>query len=278
MIDFTPNHQYTEIIDSDVQAEISANKSTQIVIAIAVVASIICLFLGFQNLSWWIMIPITIIMIPVWIVALFFYALASYRPLSKAQVASIIKNVIGFDFGDDFTLLQTSSHDHEEYLYLFSESSFEPLKKHLDSIPDKDGQEGERSIKHQISVRLPTEIFPTPKAGFYLCDNRQVNGMGNIEAIEVDYQERTLKHTFTIYWGGANRTVSRLCSLLSHLQRFDLPFVPWFWNLFITFLVLVRQQKVWYMNYQRRIVLRWFVLCCSHVWQPCAFSLSKTNT
>lgn len=128
-----------------------------------------------------------------------FYALASYRPLSKAQVASIIKNVIGFDFGDDFTLLQTSSHDHEEYLYLFSESSFEPLKKHLDSIPDKDGQEGERSIKHQISVRLPTEIFPTPKAGFYLCDNRQVNGMGNIEAIEVDYQERTLKHTFTIY-------------------------------------------------------------------------------
>lgn len=199
MIDFTPNHQYTEIIDSDVQAEISANKSTQIVIAIAVVASIICLFLGFQNLSWWIMITITIIMIPVWIVALFFYALASYRPLSKAQVASIIKNVIGFDFGDDFTLLQTSSHDHEEYLYLFSESSFEPLKKHLDSIPDKDGQEGERSIKHQISVRLPTEIFPTPKAGFYLCDNRQVNGMGNIEAIEVDYQERTLKHTFTIY-------------------------------------------------------------------------------
>lgn len=52
MIDFTPNHQYTEIIDSDVQAEISANKAVQIVIAIAVVASIICLFLGFQNLSW----------------------------------------------------------------------------------------------------------------------------------------------------------------------------------------------------------------------------------
>ena len=89
MIDFTPKHQYKEIVDSDVQAEISANKSVQIVIAITVVASIICLFLGFQNLSWWIMIPITIIMIPVWIVALFFYALASYRPLSKAQVASI---------------------------------------------------------------------------------------------------------------------------------------------------------------------------------------------
>lgn len=124
-----------------------------------------------------------------------FYALASYRPLSKAQVASIIKNVIGFDFGDDFTLLQTSSHDYEEYLYLFSESSFEPLKKHLDSIPDKDGQEGERSVKHQISVRLPTDIFLTQKVDFYLCDHR----MGNIEAIVVDYQERTLKHTFTIY-------------------------------------------------------------------------------
>lgn len=95
MIDFTPNHQYTEIVDSDVQAEISANKAVQIVIAIAVVASIICLFLGFQNLSWWIMIPITIIMIPVWIVALFFYALASYRPLSKAQVASKLKMLLG---------------------------------------------------------------------------------------------------------------------------------------------------------------------------------------
>lgn len=27
------------------------------------------------------------------------------------------------------------------------------------------------------------------------------------------------------------------------------------------------------MNYQRRIVLRWFVLCCSHVLQPCAAAM-----
>ena len=87
MIDFTPNHQYKEIVDSDVQAEISANKAVQIVIAIAVVASIICLFLGFQNLSWWIMIPITIIMIPVWIVALFFYA---FQPLLLILSAILI--------------------------------------------------------------------------------------------------------------------------------------------------------------------------------------------
>lgn len=117
------------------------------------------------------------------------YAIASSQPPSKSQVASVIKNVIGFDFGDDFKLLKTSSHDYEEYLYIFSETSFEPLKNHLDPIPDKKSQDGERSISHQIDG----------KEGFYLSDNRIKDGCGNIEAIKVDYQKRTLKQTFTVY-------------------------------------------------------------------------------
>ncbi len=135
------------------------------------------------------MVFITIITVFVGIIALIGYAIASYQPPSKSQVASVIKNVIGFDFGDDFKLLKTSSHDYEEYLYIFSESSFEPLKNHLDSIPNKEGQDGERSISHQINGEV----------GFYLSDNRLKGRCGNIEAIIVDYQERTLKHTFTVY-------------------------------------------------------------------------------
>jgi len=190
MIDYTPHHQYTEVFDRHEQEKNFAHKWTRRVITLAVVAGIICaMLLGFQYLPFWIMIVITFLMIIVGIIALIGYAIASYQPPSKSQVASVIKNFIGFDFGDEFKLLKTSSHDYEEFLYIFSESSFEPLKNHLDSIPDKEGQDGERSISHHING----------KAGFYLSDNRLKDGCGNIEAIIVDYQERTLKHTFTVY-------------------------------------------------------------------------------
>lgn len=190
MIDYTPHHQYTEVLDRPDQASTLAHKWTKRVISFAIIAGVIgIMFLGFQYLPRWIMILITIIMVFVGIIALIGYTIASYQPPSKSQVASVIKDVIGFDFGDDFKLLKTSSHDYEEYLYIFSESSFEPLKKHLDSIPDQEGQDGERSISHQIDG----------KEGFYLSDNRLKYGCGNIEAIKVDYQERTLKHTFTVF-------------------------------------------------------------------------------
>ena len=190
MIDYTPHHQYTEVLDRPEQANIFAHKCIRRVIALAVVAGVIyAILLGFKYLPHGVMIFITIITVFVGIIALIGYALASYQPPSKTQVASVIKNVIGFDFGDDFKLLKTSSHDYEEYLYIFSESSFEPLKNHLDSIPDKKGHDGERSISHHING----------KAGFYLSDNRIKDGFGNIEDIIVDYQERTLKHTFTVY-------------------------------------------------------------------------------
>lgn len=190
MIDYTPHHQYTEVLDRPEQTKNFAHKWTKRVITFAFVAGIICAMLfGFQYLPRWIMIFITIIMVFVGIIVLIGYAIASYQPPSKSQVSSVIKNVIGFDFGDDFKLLKTSSHDYEEYLYIFSESSFEPLKNHLDSISDKEGQDGERSISHHING----------KSGFYLSDNRLKDGCGNIETITVDYQERTLKHTFTVY-------------------------------------------------------------------------------
>lgn len=190
MIDYTPRHQYTEVHDRPEPARTFAHKWTKRVISFAIIAGVIVtMFLGFQYLPSWIMILITIIMVFVGITALIGYAIASYQPPSKSQVASVIKDVIGFDFGNDFKLLKTSSHDYEEYLYIFSESSFEPLKNHLDSIPDQEGQDGKRSISHHING----------KAGFYLSDNRLKDGCGNIEAIIVDYQERTLKHTFTVY-------------------------------------------------------------------------------
>ena len=190
MIDYTPHHQYTEVLDRPEQVKDFAHKWTKRAITLAVVAGIICaIILGFQYLPRWIMIVITFLMVIVGIIALIGYAIADYQPPSKSQIASVIKDVIGFDFGDDFKLLKTSSHDYEEYVYNFSESSFKPLKNHLDSIPDKEGQDGERSISHQIDG----------KEGFYLCDNRLKDGCGNTEAIKVDYQERTLKHTFTVY-------------------------------------------------------------------------------
>ena len=122
MIGYTPHHQYTEIIDQK-QAKNFTQKLTMIVITITIVTGIIyVLLLGIQYLPCWIMVPITIIMIFVLIIALIVYAILSYQPPSKAQVASVIKDVIGFDFGDDFKLLN---------IYIYSPSH---LLNHLKNI------------------------------------------------------------------------------------------------------------------------------------------------
>lgn len=114
------------------------------------------------------------------------------RPRLRAHYASVIKDVIGFDFGDDFKLLFTGSHDYEEYLYIFSEESFEPLKKHLESIPDgKDDKTG-RVVNH-VYKGQQGECFELVE------DRRGGSVCGGVESIEVDYKERTLKHKFVIF-------------------------------------------------------------------------------
>ena len=159
-------------------------------IAIIIVTSVIGgLVLCFRYLSIMTGILITLAVLGLGVIAIIIYVIINYEPPSKSIVASVIKSVIGYDFGEDFRLLHTSSHDYDEYLYIFSEESFEPLRLYLESVPDNDGEETGRLIRHEYQG----------KHGFYLSEDRLKDGFGNVESIIVDYEERTLKHKFVVY-------------------------------------------------------------------------------
>lgn len=190
MISYTPGHEYSEVIDEPIEKSSISRRLLNRFISIVIVSCIIWgIILCFKYLSLWNSIIITLIVLALGVIFLFFYTIFHYKSPSKSTVARVIKSVIGYDFGDDFRLLYTASHDYEEYLYIFSKESFEPFRLYLESVQDNDGNETGRSIEHEKDG----------KHCFYLCENRLKDGCGNVESITVDYEERTLRHKFVIY-------------------------------------------------------------------------------
>ena len=190
MISYTPYHKYVEVFDKpEVKRSISKRMLYWFIAIIIITFVIGGLVLCFRYLSLWDAISITLAVLGIGVIAIIIYVIINYEPPSKSKVASVIKSVIGYDFGEDFRLLHTSSHDYDEYLYIFSEESFEPLRLYLESVPDSDGEETGRSIRH--------EQFG--KHVFYLCEDRLKDGCGSVESIIVDYEGRTLKHKFVVY-------------------------------------------------------------------------------
>lgn len=107
----------------------------------------------------------------------------------KTKRADMIKTVLEYDFGNDFKLLARGGHDHEEYLFLFSNDSFESLRDYLNSIPDGDFK-GKGFIRHNVNDNI----------GFSLSVDRLNNdGCGNKEGIEVDYRNKLLHYSFTVF-------------------------------------------------------------------------------
>ena len=199
MIDYTPLHDYKEIADYiPPQKDVIRGK---IVDCLLFILYIVIIGWGIMRIlqcgSVWLYIKytiaLTVIGLFIGVVFMFIHLLYSPgKPRLRANYASVIKEVIGFDFGDDFKLLFTGGHNYEEYLYIFSEESFEPLKKHLESIPDgKDDKTG-RVVNHVYKGQQGE--------GFELVEDRRGGSVcGSVESIEVDYKERTLKHKFVIY-------------------------------------------------------------------------------
>ena len=199
MIDYTPLHDYKEIADYiPPQKDVIRGK---IVDCLLFILYIVIIGWGIMRIlqcgSVWLYIKYTIALtvIGLFIGVVFMithWITSPERPRLRANYAKVICSVIGFDFGDDFKLLFTGSHDYEEYLYIFSEESFEPLKKHLEFIPDgKDDKTG-RFVNHVYKGQYGE--------GFELVEDRRGGSVcGSVESIEVDYKERTLKHIFVIY-------------------------------------------------------------------------------
>jgi hypothetical protein len=199
MIDYTPFCHYEEIVDYiPPKKDVKRGRIVGylfLILYIAIIGWGIMRILQYGSVWLYIKYTIALTIIGLFIGVVFMiihWITSPARPRLRANYASVIKEVIGFDFGDDFKLLFTGGHDYEEYLYIFSEESFEPLKKHLESIPDgKDDKTG-RVVNHVYKGQQGE--------GFELVEDRRGGSVcGSVESIEVDYKERTLKHKFVIY-------------------------------------------------------------------------------
>jgi hypothetical protein len=199
MTNYTPLHDYKEIVDYiPPQKDVIRGKIVDyllLFIYIAIIGWAIMRILLCGSILHGIVYAIALIIIGIFIGVVFMFIHLRYspgKPRLKSNYSSVVKKVIGYDFGDDYKLLYTGSHDYEEYLYIFSKDSFEPLKRHLESIPEGEDNVTGRVVKHSFKG--------VQGAGFSLVEDRLGDGpCGNKESIEVDYKERTLKHKFVVY-------------------------------------------------------------------------------
>ena len=106
----------------------------------------------------------------------------------KTVRANMFKKVLGYDFGNDFTFLARGGHDHQEYLILLPNDTFERMRDYLDGIPD-----GAFNDMGNVCHNLDENI------GFSISESNLNNGCGNTQRIEVDYKNRLLHYSFTIY-------------------------------------------------------------------------------
>lgn len=203
MIDYTPRHRYTEIVDYIPPKENVLRRKIRgyclLFLYIAIVGWLFIKIFQCSSTIWSFLydcIGSVFLALIIGVVFVFVYDLFSPgKPRLREKYASVIKSVIGFDWGNDYKLLYTGSHDYEEYLYMFTEESFEPLKKYLESMKEGEQEGTSLHVQHRYMDSTGKE-----RAGFSLIENRLREDLsGNIESIEVDYEERTLKHKFVVY-------------------------------------------------------------------------------
>lgn len=193
MIDYTPGYQYQEVQDDIPFANI---KKTRVLLIVALLLSIILIAIGFHYLHFLVMlIVLVVVFAPLlflgWLYLITCGANAMF-PHSKQGASRLVNNVLGFDIGNQFRLYCTGSHGyHENLIVIDDEDVFESFRKHLDSMPDVGDPQCEkgRFIRHTYKG--------IEGNGFYLYERRIDNGAGNIESIEVDYSNQTIKHKFS---------------------------------------------------------------------------------
>lgn len=136
------------------------------------------------------------------------------RSSPRLLEAERAKNFLGFDFGDDFRLRATGSHDYAEILIDFSDESFAPLKEFCLRL------QGSKTRTNEDSEIIITETMPyiVVKDESFIGRERIVKpGFTKIEGyydpsltqndslwiksqltLEVDYEANTLK----MFWTG----------------------------------------------------------------------------
>lgn len=227
MANETPNHLYREVTDNLVDIPRDNSGCTWFVSGCLFVISLpffILTIIGFI-FNWlvmqWIFLSISLL--------LFLMALKERftsckspnrlednmdRPSPRLHEAQRAKNFLGFDFGDEFILRTTGSHDYAEILLDFKENEFETLRYFCEESQETFNR---KDAEHEIII---TEIKkyividegcdyigkpPIIKPGFTKIERFYDPKLSNEESLwitsqltlEVDFETRTLKMSFT---------------------------------------------------------------------------------
>lgn len=139
-----------------------------------------------------------------------------YKNPSKLEEAFRAKVFLGFDFGNEFTLRTTGSHDYAEILLDFTENGFAPLRQFCEkttethSRKDTDNEITITEIKKHIVIEEEFDFIGKPaiiKPGFTKKIERYYDAKSSDAKsdlfitsqlkLEVDFEARTLKMSFT---------------------------------------------------------------------------------
>lgn len=136
------------------------------------------------------------------------------RPSPRLSEAQRAKDFLGFDFGTEFKLRTTGSHDYAEILLDFNESDFVPLMSFCENANestkriDSEDEITITEIKKFIVIDEGCEYIgkaPTIKSGFTKIESYydpKLSSEDNLWItsqlkLEVDYLAQTLKMSFT---------------------------------------------------------------------------------
>lgn len=223
MANETPHHEYMEITDapSDNPGCPWLISGCLFVLSIPFMIFTIIAFIFDWSVAKWILILI-FVLIFVWALLerLSFCKLPDKldkslkRPSPRLLEAQRAKKFLGFDFGQDFRLRTTGSHDYAEILLDFNESNFISLKSFCENSNessqrvDSDDEIIITDIKKFIVLDDGCGYIgktPTTKSGFTKVESYydpKLSEDGNLWItsklqLEVDYECRTLKMSWT---------------------------------------------------------------------------------
>lgn len=223
MANETPHHTYSEITDSP-----SDNPGCSwfvsgclFVLSVPFLILTIISFIFDWSVAKWILASITALIV-VWALVerLSFCKLPKKldeslnRPSPKLSEAQRAKDFLEFDFGTDFRLRTTGSHDYSEILLDFNDEAFIPLKSFCENSNescqrvDSEDEITITEIKKYVVLEEGCEYIgkaPTTLPGFTKVESYYDPNLSKQDnlwikcmlKLEVDYEHRTLKMSFT---------------------------------------------------------------------------------
>ena len=206
MANETPNHKYTVVSDNPMDGEDYAARK-HISDRMSIVTIIPLAFIVLSIISNWVIVFwISVMALCVLIVSTLSFRANYDKTSPRLREAEYAKRFLEFDFGNDFTLRKTESHDYAEILLDFDEASFAPLMEFCKSQKESSERVDKKDeiVVTEIKQYIENKEYRKEtirKVGFTKVEDYHDPSLSKPDNLwakcrlqcEVDYENRTLK-------------------------------------------------------------------------------------